>query len=265
MQADQSAPIEIAIKNLSKNFGSLQVLKDISLEIEKGEALALIGPSGSGKTTLLRCLNFLEDYHKGFILLNGEPIGYAVDKEGRRVRQSDGEIAKMRCQLGMVFQSFNLFPHMSVIKNLMIAPIRILGVSEDEARDRGMALLDRVGLINRSEYFPSQLSGGQQQRVAVARALAMKPRAMLFDEITSALDPELVAEVLDVIRELISEGMTMVIVTHEMSFARSFSSRVAFMSEGALLEIDSPRAIFDDPKSSRLKAFLQRFKDAYRY
>lgn len=265
MQVDSSAPSEIEVQGISKNFGSLQVLKGVSLEIKKGEALALIGPSGSGKTTLLRCLNFLEDYHEGFVRLSGNPIGYSLTDDGRRVRQSDLEIAKMRSQLGMVFQSFNLFPHMSVIKNLMVAPIRILGVPAEEARETGMSLLDRVGLKNRAEYFPSQLSGGQQQRVAVARALAMKPRAMLFDEVTSALDPELVAEVLDVIRELINDGMTMAIVTHEMSFARSFSHRVAFMSEGELLELDTPQEIFENPKSARLQTFLQRFKDAYRF
>ncbi len=265
MRVDQSAPTEIEVQGISKNYGNLQVLKNVSLNIKKGEALAVIGPSGSGKTTLLRCLNFLEDYHEGLIRLNGDPIGYRIGEDGKRVRQSDMEIARMRCQLGMVFQSFNLFPHMSVIRNLMIAPIRILGVPAEVARETGMSLLDRVGLKNRAEYFPGQLSGGQQQRVAVARALAMKPRAMLFDEVTSALDPELVAEVLDVIRELISDGMTMAIVTHEMSFARSFSHRVAFMSDGELLEIDTPEAIFDDPKSARLKTFLQRFKDAYRF
>lgn len=261
----QSVP-EIEISNVSKWFGSHKVLDDVSLVIGKGEAVAVIGPSGSGKTTLLRCVNFLEDYQQGTIKVAGDYIGYQHQSGNGsdRQRQSERNIALMRTTVGMVFQSFNLFPHMTVLRNITLAPTKILNQSAQEANETAMQLLERVGLKEKAYALPASLSGGQQQRVAVARALAMKPKAMLFDEVTSALDPELVAEVLDVIRELIAEGMTMMIVTHEMSFARAFSDRVVFMAGGKILEADTPENIFENPRNPRLVSFLDRFRKGYK-
>jgi polar amino acid transport system ATP-binding protein len=266
MSAELQQEPEIEISHVSKWFGSHKVLDDVSLEIGKAEALAVIGPSGSGKTTLLRCVNFLENYQQGTIKVAGDYIGYLHSPNARteRVRQSERDIALMRTRVGMVFQSFNLFPHMTVLRNITLAPVKLLNQSIQEANVTALQLLERVGLKDKADVFPASLSGGQQQRVAVARALAMKPKAMLFDEVTSALDPELVAEVLDVIRELISDGMTMMIVTHEMSFARAFSDRVLFMADGKLLELDTPEKIFEDPQNPRLVSFLQRFRKANR-
>jgi polar amino acid transport system ATP-binding protein len=263
-EAVTAAPAEIDIRGVSKWFGTLQVLKKVSTDVRRGEAVVVIGPSGSGKTTLLRCINLLEEYQEGQITIGGQPMGYDVGADGRRTRKPEREIAAMRAQVGMVFQSFNLFPHMSVLKNVALGPVRIRGMRREEAEALGRRLLGRVGLSDKVDAYPAQLSGGQQQRVAIARALAMEPKAMLFDEVTSALDPELVAEVLDVMRQLMEDGMTMVIVTHEMAFARSFAGKVLFMAEGEVVESGSPDAIFDNAQSARLQAFLKRFRQGYR-
>jgi polar amino acid transport system ATP-binding protein len=225
--------------------------------------VVVIGPSGSGKTTLLRCINLLEEFQEGEITIGGEAMGYTVSGGGRRVRRSEADIARMRAQVGMVFQSFNLFPHMSVLKNVALGPVRALGVPRGQAEALAESLLARVGLAEKAGAFPGQLSGGQQQRVAIARALAMQPKAMLFDEVTSALDPELVGEVLDVMRQLVQDGMTMVIVTHEMAFARAFAHRVVFMDGGEIVEQGEPGRLFEDPESPRLQSFLKRFKQGY--
>ena len=266
MSAESPSVPEIDISHVSKWFGSHKVLDDVSLSVAQGEAVAVIGPSGSGKTTLLRCINFLEDYQQGTIKVAGEYIGYQhrAGRDDERERQSERDIALMRTKVGMVFQSFNLFPHMTVLRNITLAPTKILNQSVEQATETAMQLLDRVGLKDKAASFPASLSGGQQQRVAVARALAMKPKAMLFDEVTSALDPELVGEVLDVIRELISDGMTMMIVTHEMSFARAFSDRVVFMADGKMLAVDTPENIFENPQNPRLVSFLERFRKGYK-
>ena len=256
-------PAEIQISGLSKWYGDHKVLKGVTTDVKRGEALVVIGPSGSGKTTLLRCINLLEEFQEGEIRIAGEAMGYAVDSAGKRVRRSEAEIARMRAKLGMVFQSFNLFPHMSALKNVALGPVRVLGTSPKEAADQAAELLARVGLADKADAMPGRLSGGQQQRVAIARALAMKPKAMLFDEVTSALDPELVAEVLDVMRQLVQEGMTMVIVTHEMAFAQAFAHRALFMAEGEIVEQGEPAKLFQDPQSKRLQAFLKRFKQGY--
>jgi polar amino acid transport system ATP-binding protein len=256
-------PAEIRVRGVSKWFGPAQVLKGVSTDIRRGEALVVIGPSGSGKTTLLRCINLLEDFQEGEITIGGEAMGYTVDAGGRRVRRPEAEIARMRAKLGMVFQGFNLFPHMTALKNVALGPVRVLGTPPAQAAEQAAAMLARVGLADKADAMPGRLSGGQQQRVAIARALAMKPKAMLFDEVTSALDPELVAEVLDVMRQLVQEGMTMVIVTHEMAFAKAFAHRVVFMAEGEIVEQGTPAALFDDPQSKRLQAFLRRFKEGY--
>ena len=256
-------PSEIQIRGVSKWFGDHQVLKGVSADVKRGEALVVIGPSGSGKTTLLRCINLLEEFQEGEIHIGGDAIGYTLDANGKRVRRTEAEIARMRAKLGMVFQSFNLFPHMSVLKNVALGPVRVLGMPPKKAMEQAAALIARVGLADKADTMPSRLSGGQQQRVAIARALAMKPKAMLFDEVTSALDPELVAEVLDVMRQLMQEGMTMVIVTHEMAFAQAFAHRALFMAEGEIVEQGEPARLFQDPQSKRLQSFLKRFKQGY--
>jgi len=258
------APVEIDVRGVSKWFGSHQVLKGVSAEVRQGEAVVVIGPSGSGKTTLLRCINLLEEYQEGEITIGGQTAGYTTSQDGRRRRQSERQIAAMRAQVGMVFQSFNLFPHKSVIDNVALGPIRVRGLSKDEAHANAKRLLDRVGLASKVEAYPGQLSGGQQQRVAIARALAMQPKAMLFDEVTSALDPELVGEVLDVMRQLVQDGMTMVIVTHEMAFARAFAHEVVFMADGEIVESGTPEAVFEAPQAERLQVFLKRFRQGYR-
>lgn len=259
-----ASPVEIDIRAVSKWFGSHQVLKKVSTDVRRGEAVVVIGPSGSGKTTLLRCINLLEEYEEGQITIGGQPMGYAVGGDGKRSRMSERDIAAMRAQVGMVFQSFNLFPHMTVLRNVALGPTRIRGMRRDEAESLGRRLLDRVGLGSKVDAYPGQLSGGQQQRVAIARALAMEPKAMLFDEVTSALDPELVGEVLDVMRQLMQDGMTMVIVTHEMAFARAFAGKVVFMAEGEIVESGTPDAVFESPQSPRLQSFLKRFRQGYR-
>lgn len=266
MSTDASAgagTAEISIRKVSKWFGKHKVLDGISTDVKKGEAVVVIGPSGSGKTTLLRCVNLLEDFQEGEITIGGQAMGYTIDAGGRRIRRTEREIAAMRAQVGMVFQSFNLFPHMSVLRNVALGPIRALGAQRKDAEDLATSLLARVGLADKAGSMPNQLSGGQQQRVAIARALAMRPKAILFDEVTSALDPELVGEVLDVMRRLVEDGMTMMIVTHEMSFARAFAHRVIFMADGEILEQGDPARLFEHPESPRLEAFLKRFKQGY--
>lgn len=237
----------IQVKHLGKKFGSMEVLKDISVDIYKGDVVCVIGPSGSGKSTFLRCLNGLEDATTGNIFFEGVDI---VD--------SKTDIDLHRQKMGMVFQQFNLFPHMNIMKNLTIAPMKLQGKSQAEAEAEAMRLLDRVGLSDRADAYPSQLSGGQKQRIAIVRALCMKPDVMLFDEPTSALDPEMVGEVLKVMRNLAEDKMTMVVVTHEMGFAREVATRVMFMDEGDFLEENEPKEFFGNPKNERLKNFLNK-------
>jgi ABC-type polar amino acid transport system ATPase subunit len=237
----------VRVENLHKRFGDLEVLKGINAEVAEQEVVCLIGPSGSGKSTLLRCLNGLEKFQQGHVTIAGH------DMTGSKT-----DLHAVRRDVGMVFQSFNVFPHMSVIDNLTLAPMKVLKIGKTEARERGMALLDKVGLTDKAEEYPSRLSGGQQQRVAIARALAMQPRVMLFDEPTSALDPETVGEVLGVMQKLAEEGMTMVVVTHEMGFAREAADRVLFMDGGVVVEEGPPRALFDDPQHQRTQAFLSK-------
>lgn len=236
--------------DLKKNYGELEVLKGISTEIKKGEVVSLIGPSGSGKSTFLRCLNYTEIPSFGEVYFKGQKLS---EKEGK-----DFDINKVRASMGMVFQHFNLFPNMDVLGNITLAPMKAKGLSLSEAKKTAERLLDKIGLSDKINAFPSQLSGGQKQRVAIARALAMEPELMLFDEPTSALDPEMVKEVLLVIKELVSEGMTTVIVTHEMNFAKDISSRVIFMDQGLIVEEGSPMEIFTQPKEERTRMFLNK-------
>ena len=238
---------KIHVTNLKKNFGKLEVLKDISMDITEGEVVVLLGPSGSGKSTFLRCLNQLETATAGQILIDGYDV---TDKHT--------DINKVRQNIGMVFQHFNLFNHLNVMDNMTLAPVHLKVMTKDEARKKAMELLTRVGLADKAEAFPSQLSGGQKQRVAIARALAMKPDIMLFDEPTSALDPEMVGEVLAVMKELAKEGMTMVVVTHEIGFAREVATRVLFIDEGTIQEENSPEEFFANPKNKRLREFLSK-------
>lgn len=237
----------ISIKNLDKSFGNVKVLKNINLEIKKGEIVVIIGPSGSGKSTLLRCMNLLEVPTGGQIIFEGENI---VDKST--------DIDKIRQRIGMVFQNFNLFPHKTIMNNIKLAPVKLKKLTEKEANDKAEYLITRVGLNDKKDAYPSQLSGGQKQRIAIARSLAMEPDMMLFDEPTSALDPEMVGEVLDVIKELAEEGMTMAIVTHEMGFAKEVADRVIFIDQGKILEDGSPEEVFDNPKNDRTKDFLRK-------
>ena len=237
----------IDVKHIYKDFGSLRVLNDVSCKIESGERVAIIGPSGSGKSTFLRSLNLLEIPSEGEIIVNG------VDIAGKGVN-----INQHRQKMGMVFQHFNLFPHMTILRNMTIAPMKLLGKSREEAESLAMELLEKVGLADRAGSYPSQLSGGQKQRVAIVRALCMQPDVMLFDEPTSALDPEMVGEVLEVMKSLAHDGMTMIVVTHEMGFAREVGSRVIFMADGRIIEEGKPDELFDNPKSDRLKTFLAK-------
>jgi ABC-type polar amino acid transport system ATPase subunit len=246
----------IKLEHVSKRFGTLQVLRDINLEIARGEVVVVIGPSGSGKSTLLRVVNHLEAIDEGTIRLNGKPI-YEYNVDGRLVRDPESVIRSIRARVGMVSQRFNLFPHMNALDNVASGPIHVRGTPRVEAEAQARALLDRVGLADKIGAFPSQLSGGQQQRVAIARALAMNPEAMLFDEVTSALDPELVGEVLRVMNALAADGMTMAIVTHEMGFAREVADRIVMMDHGAIVEQGTPTDFFNKPTSERTKAFLQ--------
>lgn len=260
--AQVSRPM-IMIRSLNKKFGPLQVLKDISLEVSSGEVVVLIGPSGSGKTTLLRCINFLEEYEAGEIWIAGDLMAYRRSANGILIRRSEGEIADQRSHVGMVFQSFNLFPHRTVLENVIMGPLHVKRLPKEEAVAIGRRLLEKVGLNDKLDQFPGRLSGGQQQRVAIARALAMQPKVMLFDEVTSALDPELVGEVLGVMRELAEDGMTMVVVSHEMQFARDVAHRVIFIDRGQILEQGSPAEFFANPKSDRLRSFLRRFSEEF--
>lgn len=247
-QAETSTPI-IELRHVEKHFGDLHVLKDINLSVAKGEVVVVIGPSGSGKSTLCRTINRLETIDSGEIIIDGEPL----PEEGR-------ELAAMRAELGMVFQSFNLFAHMSILQNVTLGPIEVLGMKKDEAEARAMELLARVGVAEQAAKSPAQLSGGQQQRAAIARSLAMHPKAMMFDEPTSALDPEMINEVLDVMVELARGGMTMVVVTHEMNFARRVADRVVFMADGQIVEEGTPAEFFDHPKTQRARDFLDSIK-----
>ena len=235
----------ISVKNLKKSFGSVEVLKGVNLDIAEKEVVVIIGPSGSGKSTLLRCINYLEEPTSGEIVVDGMKLG-------------ETDINKIRAEVGMVFQRFNLFPHMTVMDNITLAPMKVRGIAQGEAENIAMALLAKVGLADRAAAYPEQLSGGQQQRVAIARALAMKPKVMLFDEPTSALDPEMVKEVLEVMKDLAREGMTMAVVTHEMGFAREVGDRVLFVDQGMILEQGTPDEIFSRPKEARMKEFLSK-------
>jgi polar amino acid transport system ATP-binding protein len=240
-----------------KSFGKTQVLRGISMQVEAGEVVCLLGPSGSGKTTFLRCINHLEKISAGRLLVDGELVGYR-EHSGKLVERSAREIASQRAEMAMVFQQYNLFPHRTVLENVIEAPVRVKKEPRSEATERGMAMLARVGLADKSSSYPGQLSGGQQQRVAIARALNMRPKLMLFDEPTSALDPELVGEVLDVMRSLAAEGMTMLVVTHEIGFAREAADRVVLMDGGMVLESGPPQQVFLDPQHDRTKAFLSK-------
>ena len=237
----------ISVKDLHKSFGGVTVLDGISTQVERGDVVCIIGPSGSGKSTFLRCLNRLETPDSGRILLDG------VDLTDPRT-----DLDRQRMKMGMVFQQFNLFPHMTVLKNLTLAPMLLKKESQQTAEQRAMALLDRVGLAGRAGEYPARLSGGQKQRIAIVRALCMEPEVLLFDEPTSALDPEMVGEVLDVMKELAQSGMTMVVVTHEMGFAREVASRVLFMDQGVIMEENRPGALFENPQSPRLRSFLSK-------
>ena len=239
----------IELRHVDKHYGDLHVLKDVNLTVHKGEVLVVVGPSGSGKSTMCRTINRLETIDSGEILIEGKPL----PQEGR-------ELTRMRAELGMVFQSFNLFAHMSILQNVTLGPIEVLGMKKDEAEARAMELLARVGVAEQAAKSPAQLSGGQQQRVAIARSLAMHPKAMMFDEPTSALDPEMINEVLDVMVELARGGMTMVVVTHEMNFARRVADRVVFMADGQIVEEGTPAEFFDHPKTQRACDFLDSIK-----
>jgi polar amino acid transport system ATP-binding protein len=252
----------IKLKNIYKSFGQLEVLKGIDLDIHKSEVVCVIGPSGSGKSTLLRCLNHLERITSGDIYINGELIDHAEDGKNQ-LHLPQKKISEVCAELGMVFQRFNLFPHMTVLDNVACAPMMVKKEDKKEAEHYALDLLDRVGLLDKKDEYPSRLSGGQQQRVAIARALAMKPQIMLFDEPTSALDPELVGEVLEVMKKLAEEGMTMIVVTHEMGFAEEVGTRVIFMDEGKIVEQDDPKKFFAHPKTERAKAFLGKMPGAY--
>ena len=246
----------LRLEHVVKRYGKLTVLRDVTLEIAPGEVVCIIGPSGAGKSTLLRCVNHLEAIDSGTIYFEGKPA-FRYRRDGRMVTDPDSRIEAIRAQIGMVFQSFNLFPHLTALGNVVEAPVHVLREPASSARARGLALLGKVGLAEKAAAFPHQLSGGQQQRVAIARALAMNPKLMLFDEATSALDPELVGDVLRVMRRLAAEGMTMLVVTHEMGFARDVADRVVFMADGAVIEEGPPGSIFSAPREVRTRQFLR--------
>jgi polar amino acid transport system ATP-binding protein len=252
------APLVHAV-NVTKAFHGTEVLKGIDMDVRPGEVVCLLGPSGSGKTTFLRCINQLETIDGGRIWVDGDLMGYE-DRGGTLHRLTEKRIASQRRDIGMVFQRFNLFPHLTAIENIMEAPIQVKGERKKDVRDRALALLEQVGLKDKPDAYPGQLSGGQQQRVAIARALAMKPKLMLFDEPTSALDPELVGEVLRVMRQLAHDGMTMIVVTHEMGFAREVADRVVFMDGGVVVEEGPPNEVISNPQHERTRSFLQRMR-----
>jgi len=251
----QDSPL--IVTDLHKHFGQLEVLKGVSIEAKKGDVISMIGSSGSGKSTFLRCINLLEVPSNGDIKLHGESVEFKENKRGERVPNDIKQVERMRSKLSMVFQGFNLWSHMTVLDNIIEAPVHVLGIPKNEAIEKAEALLQKVGIYERKHYFPGQMSGGQQQRAAIARALAMEPEVLLFDEPTSALDPELVGEVLKVMRSLAEEGRTMIVVTHEMAFARDVSSQVVFLHEGRIEEHGSPAKVFENPDSERMKQFLQ--------
>ncbi|MFJ7124959.1 amino acid ABC transporter ATP-binding protein [Streptomyces sp. NPDC098101] len=247
----------VRAEGVRKRFGRLEVLKGIDLTVDRGQVCCLLGPSGSGKSTFLRCINHLEKVDGGRLAVDGEPVGHR--QHGDKLYElREREVAARRRDIGMVFQRFNLFPHMTALDNVAEAPVRVAGVPKAEARDQARELLGRVGLGDRARHYPAQLSGGQQQRVAIARALAMKPKLMLFDEPTSALDPELVGDVLDVMRQLAADGMTMVVVTHEIGFAREAGDTAVFMDEGVVVEAGDPRRVLAEPEQERTRAFLSK-------
>jgi polar amino acid transport system ATP-binding protein len=252
-----SGPTVLDATDVEKRFGRLQVLKGVTLEVTRAETVCIIGPSGSGKSTFLRCINHLEKVDAGRIEVNGKLIGYR-DRSGRLVEDSERSIARQRAEIGMVFQRFNLFPHKTALENVIEAPIRVRGIDEKTAIRSGELLLARVGLADKRDVYPGKLSGGQQQRVAIARALAMNPALMLFDEPTSALDPEVIGEVLTVMEELAHEGMTMIVVTHEMGFAREAADRVVMMDDGRIIEEGTPEHFFTAPTHERTKQFLSK-------
>ncbi|MFJ4346390.1 ectoine/hydroxyectoine ABC transporter ATP-binding protein EhuA [Pseudomonas sp. NPDC089401] len=251
------------MRNVTKRYGNITVLNDLNLAVKPAEKVAIIGPSGSGKSTLLRALMTLETIDEGEIIIEGDPLNYMLNKRGDRIAPSSAHIRKVRGKIGMVFQSFNLFPHMSALQNVIEAQVQVLAIPKAEARERAATLLEKVGLGNKMDNYPSQLSGGQQQRVAMARALAMRPKVMLFDEVTSALDPELCGEVLNVIRELGEEhNLTMLMVTHQMGFAREFADRVCFFHQGRIHEQGTPEELFTHPQQERTRAFLSAVREA---
>ena len=254
-----SSPL-IEVRNLGKRFGDVEVLRGVDLDIERSEVVCIIGPSGSGKSTLLRCLAALETYDTGEVRIEGELLGYG-EKNGRRVRASQREINRVRRNIGMVFQQFNLWPHMTALENVMEALLRVQRLPRAHAQRRANAMLETVGLANKGDAYPAKLSGGQQQRVAIARALAMEPHIMLFDEPTSALDPELVGEVLQVMKQLARDGMTMAVVTHEMGFAAQVADKVMFIDQGRIAVQGKPREVFHDARDPRLRQFLQNYFD----
>lgn len=247
LQDNNAVRYMLELSHVWKSYGKLQVLKDVSLRVARGEVVTIVGPSGSGKSTLLRCINYLEKIDRGTIIVDGEPPP-----------STEAELNRHRAKVGMVFQHFNLFPHMTAIENVMEGPVQVKKMPKKEARELAMGLLAKVGLADKAEYYPAELSGGQKQRVAIARALAMQPKVMLFDEATSALDPELVGEVLNVMRNLAEEGMTMLVVTHEISFAREVSDRVVFLADGIVVEEGKPEQVLTDPVCARTREFLAR-------
>jgi len=250
------AQVQVGLRGVWKRFGELEVLRGIDVEVSPGEVVVIIGPSGSGKSTLLRCVALLERIERGTIEIEGVPIAVGSEERGRKPDRAT--IHRMRQEIGMVFQSFNLFPHLTVLENVTLAPRRVRGLSREEAETQARELLARVGLSDKANEHPARLSGGQQQRAAIARALAMRPQIMLFDEVTSALDPELVGEVLRVMRQLAKGGMTMLVVTHEMGFARDVADRVIFMNDGMVVEEGGPEAMFTQPREARTRAFLSQ-------
>ncbi|GAA4864143.1 amino acid ABC transporter ATP-binding protein [Kitasatospora terrestris] len=256
---EKSTPSNVLVRaeGVRKSYGLVEVLKGIDLEVRKGEVFCLVGPSGSGKSTFLRCINHLEKINAGRLWVDGELVGYR-QKGDKLYELKDKEVALQRRDIGMVFQRFNLFPHMTALENVIEAPVQVKGQAKAAAKERGMQLLERVGLADKAKNYPSQLSGGQQQRVAIARALAMEPKLMLFDEPTSALDPELVGDVLDVMRQLAQDGMTMIVVTHEMGFAREVGDALVFMDGGVVVESGHPREVLTNPQHERTRAFLSR-------
>jgi polar amino acid transport system ATP-binding protein len=256
-KSTRTEPVMVRIENLHKSYGRNEVLKGIDLTVHRGEVVTIIGPSGSGKSTLLSCINFLEPFDQGEITIDGEPIGWVRTARGR-ARMSERQLNLMRQRIGIVFQQFNLFPHLTVLQNVIEAPIQVKGTAREQAVATAREQLARVGLRVKENAYPSELSGGQQQRVAIARSLAMDPKVMLLDEITSALDPELVSEVLSAMRALAEAGMTMIIVTHEMEFARDVSDRVVFMDDGSIIEEGAPDVLLTSPRHERVRSFLRR-------